>query len=385
MVAVPPEEASLQPARRSGRILWWCSVALWTVLSLADAVDYYAGWRISGMPASWGRALGAAFPGWMLWGLLSPLIFWICGRVRLSWPPAPGPLATHLGLSVLVGMIHTAVHASAGWYFEVRPSSLSLPDYYSVSLFDWMPINILMYWSVVGTYYGLDYYRRYQEARLEAAELSQRLTAARLDALQSQLHPHFLFNTLNAAVALVRTENGPGAIAVLTQLGDILRHLLHGTAEPEITLAEELAFLDRYLAIERIRFSNRLSVAVSVPEELTSALVPNLILQPLVENAIRHGLGADDAAGRLTISAAARGGQLLLEVRNDGPSLPGAWSVERYGGVGLNNTRSRLSHLYGESAMLSLANDSPSGVIARVTLPLHRTPARPPNDGPKVY
>ena len=355
---------------RSGLPIWYASLALWIILSLTDAVDFYAGWRFAGKPASYARALAAAFPGWMVWALLSPLIFLAARRIRLTWPPAPRPLLAHLGLSVLVGVVHTAVHVSAAWSFGVRPSTLSLSDYYAASLFDWMPINLLMYWAVVGAFYGLDYYRRYHQARLEAAELAQRLTESRLGALQSQLHPHFLFNTLNAAVALVRTGDGGAAAEVLTQLGEILRHLLYGNASAEISLAEELIFLERYLAIEQRRFSNRLRVTVDVPEALRAAIVPNLLLQPLVENAIRHGLNQLDGCGQLTISAREEHDTIVLRVENEGPPLPETRAIERCAGLGLTNTRARLAHLYGDAATLTLANAPPDGVMATVALPL---------------
>jgi hypothetical protein len=371
MTGVIREEGSQHLDRRAGVVLWWCSVALWTVLALADAVDYYAGWRLEGHPASFGRALAAAFPGWELWVLLGPLIFLATRHIRLTWPPRLVPMMAHVGLGLAVGVFHTAVHVTAGWYFGIRSSTMSFPAYFQASLFDWLPINLLMYWTVVGTWYGLDYYRRYRHARLEAAELSQQLTEARLDALRSQLHPHFLFNTLNAAVALVRTENGAGAVQVLTQLGEILRHLLSGSGEPEIPLAEELAFLERYLAIEQVRFSNRLSVSVTVPAGLERALVPNLILQPLVENALRHGLAGHDRAGRVSIAAIAEADALRLEVRNDGEPLPAAWNFERSAGVGLANTRARLGHLYGKEGSLTLANGAAAGVVATVIVPLH--------------
>jgi hypothetical protein len=368
-VPLPSQWGGDRGEDRAGRALWFASLALWTILSLADAVDYYAGWRFAGSPASFARALGAAFPGWMIWAALAPLIWYACHRIPLGTPVRGRAVAVHFLFSIGIGVLHTAVHTSAGWVFGVRPSALSLPDYYTASLFDWLPINILMYWAVVGAFYGLEYYRRYQQSQLESAELARRLSEARLEALQHQLHPHFLFNTLNAAVGLVRIENGPAAIQVLTRLSDILRHLLHGTIEPEIALEEEVAFLDRYLEIERVRFSHRLLVTVSVPEHLRRALVPNLVLQPLVENAIRHGLGADAQAGRVAISASSVDGRLTLSVTNDGPGLPGGWTLERSAGVGLSNTRSRLSHLYGDTATLTLSN-VPRGVKAEVTIPL---------------
>ncbi len=367
-----PRRARHARSEPSALPLWYASLALWIILSLADAVDYYAGWRFAGIHASYGRALAAAFPGWMVWAALSPIIFLAARRIRLTWPPAAGALLAHVGLSIAVGVVHTAVHASAGWAFGVSRATLTFGEYYSASLFDWMPINLMMYWAVVGAYYSLDYYRRYQHAQLEAAELSQRLTEATLAALQSQLHPHFLFNTLNAAVALIRTGDGGAATQVLTQLGDILRHLLYGNVEREIPLAAELAFLEQYLAIEQVRYSNRLRVVVDVPEALRTAIVPTLVLQPLVENAIQHGLNHVDASGQLSISARQEREMLILCVRNDGPPLPDAGTLARADGVGLANTRARLAHLHGDAARLTLADDPPNGVIATVVLPLRR-------------
>jgi two-component system LytT family sensor kinase len=351
---------------------WAAGVALFVILALADAVDYYASWRAAGHGAPFWRALGAAFPGWLLWIAVAPLIFFLARRIPLTWPPRPAALLAHVGLSVLIGAFHSAVHSAAGYYFGLRPAPYAPLRYYELVLLDWMPISMLMYWTLLGAWYGLEFNRRYREAQLEAAELSRRLTEARLQALTAQLHPHFLFNTLNAAVALVRTGDGPAAVDVLTRLSDILRHLLTGTIVPEVPLRQELAFLERYLDIARIRFSHRLTVRFAIPKELEDMLVPNLILQPLAENALRHGIAADEHAGRIAIEARAGDTHLHLLVKNDGPGLPPGWTLDGSSGVGLENTRARLRHLHGSSATLDLRNDPEGGVIAEILLPIRR-------------
>jgi signal transduction histidine kinase len=325
---------------------------------------------LQGHPAPFGRALAAAFPGWEAWAVLAPAVFWFGRRVPLRWPTGPGPVAAHLGFSLLVGAVHALVHATCGWLFALRPSNLGLLGYYEATLLDWLPISILTYWTIIAIGRGLDYYHRFREEQVRAADLGRRLTEARLEALTAQLHPHFLFNTLNAAVALVRTGDNPKAAKVLTQLGDILRHLLQTAPSQEVTLRDELAFLERYLEIELIRFSHRLTVKVQVPDELLDAAVPNLILQPLVENAIRHGLASHDRSGSVELEATASGGMLRLQVRDDGPGLPADWSLDRSAGVGLGNVRSRIAHLYGNPAGLDVRGRAGGGVEATITIPL---------------
>jgi two-component system LytT family sensor kinase len=368
------EEVAMKQ-RKAGWILWWSSLAVWTVLALADAVDYYVSWRTYGHHASIWRALLVSFPGWEVWALLAPVVFWLGRRVPLHWPPKLKPAALHLGFSIVIGVIHATIHATFGWLFSVEPTSLSMLQYYGTTILDWCPISILMYWAILAVRWGFDSFHRFQEEQVRAADLAHRLTEARLEALAVQLHPHFLFNTLNAAVALVRT-NDSRAAKVLTQLGDILRHLLRSAPAQEISLKEELAFLERYLEIEQIRFSNRLSVSNHIPEKLLDAMVPNLILQPLVENAIRHGLGSHDRAGHIELTASATDGVLHLVVRDDGPGLPTGWSLDGSTGVGLANIRSRLDHLFGGAAVLDLRPRSTGGVEATITLPLRR-PAQP--------
>jgi LytS/YehU family sensor histidine kinase len=204
---------------------------------------------------------------------------------------------------------------------------------------------------------------------LQAAKLSAALSEAQWRALQMQLHPHFLFNTLNTVAMLIRTGDGSSALTMIAGLGDLLRQILNDDGQQEVRLQEELAFLDRYLSIERIRFSDRLRVKIETEPGSMEAYVPRFILQPLVENAIRHGIEKRAGSGALTITATRADGALHVAVEDDGPGPPSTPSD----GVGLTNARERLRYLYGGAADLSLASapGGGGGAVATVVLPWH--------------
>jgi LytS/YehU family sensor histidine kinase len=240
---------------------------------------------------------------------------------------------------------------------------------------NYLLLELVTYAAIVGAYYTLDYLRRFREEELAAAELrtrAARLEAqnaeARLSALRMELNPHFLFNALNAVSGLVRRADNGAAVEMIGRLGGLLRVALRGDTRHEIPLREELEYLGHYLEIERIRFPDRLSIEVRVEPGLEHALVPALILQPLVENAIRHGVAPLPEPGRVALSAAtADAGRLLLRVENTGPSLPP--DALRSPGVGLRNTVARLDALYWGVAALRLENLPAGGVRATLDLP----------------
>lgn len=184
-----------------------------------------------------------------------------------------------------------------------------------------------------------------------------------------QLHPHFLFNALNTVAMLIRNGEHQQAVQMTAGLGELLRWSLNDNTEQEVTLEHELEFIRRYLALEQLRFSDRLRVAIEVPAELLSALVPNLILQPLVENAIRHGVAQSSSAGLVRIVVRRANEWLELFVQDDGKGLPNDWELERQQGIGLGNTRKRLAQLYSERHELTLQNAIPTGVVARLKIP----------------
>jgi two-component sensor histidine kinase len=231
--------------------------------------------------------------------------------------------------------------------------------------------NIPIYWVIVSLAHALRYYRHSRERERSARELEGRLTAAKLEALRMQLHPHFLFNTLNAISTLVHRDPD-AADEMIANLSELLRATLD-TTEQEIPLRGELEFLDRYLEIQRARFGERLQVEKRVDPGLMNALVPTLILQPVVENAIRHGLEPQTGQGILQLEARSEAGQLLLIVRDNGAGLEGDTAPTK--GIGITNTRSRLTELYGASASLSLANVPSGGCEVRIGIPYHENPS----------
>ena len=207
-----------------------------------------------------------------------------------------------------------------------------------------------------------------REREEQQVRLSAQLAEARLSALRMQLNPHFLFNSLNAITVLVRDRNVQDASRMLELLSGVLRQVLQSHKRQEVTLDEELQFIEKYLAIEQVRFSDRLQINWAIDFDLRNALVPEFILQPLVENAIRHGIGKRSEEGLIEIVAAAANGDLMLSVKDNGPG----YAATSEGGVGLENTRDRLGTLFGEAAKLEIINAAEGGTMATVRLPLRR-------------
>jgi LytS/YehU family sensor histidine kinase len=231
--------------------------------------------------------------------------------------------------------------------------------------FDW---EMMTYWAVVGLSHALDFHNESQDRALAAAQLETRLAEAQLQALQRQLHPHFLFNTLNAISALMHRDT-EAADAMLERLSDLLRLTLDRIAVQVVSLREELEFIDKYLEIEQTRFGDRLQVATLIEPETLDAAVPNLVLQPLVENAIRHGIATKVGGGHVEITARRVGASLVLSVRDDGPGLSQAKRDALNTGVGLSNTRSRLEHLYRDRYRFEFAEPAGGGLAVTIEIP----------------
>jgi LytS/YehU family sensor histidine kinase len=228
-----------------------------------------------------------------------------------------------------------------------------------------------MYFAVLGCVYAFSYFARAQEREAYAARLTAQLAEARLGALRMQLNPHFLFNSLNALAVLMREQNIPDALRMLELLADVLRQVLTADQRPQVLLAEELKFLEQYFAIEQIRFSDRLRVHWSIDDRARVAMVPSFLLQPLAENAIKHGITKRANAGRIDISARLVEDRLELSVRDDGVGIGSRYAE----GVGLSNTRERLRTLYGEDAALTIKANAEGGTEAVLSIPFRaKTP-----------
>jgi sensor histidine kinase YesM len=238
----------------------------------------------------------------------------------------------------------------------------------------WSPSLLMAYAGVVGAGHALSYAAQVQREQSEKAALATQLVEAQLGALRMQLQPHFLFNTLNSIAMLVRSADNQRAVEMIALLGEVLRTLLRTSSGLEASLEADLALLRRYLAIEQIRFADRLRVTWQVDPDVELAQVPPLILQPIVENALRHGLWPRSEGGELVIAARRVDGALELEVADDGVGLPATFALDHTRGVGLANTRTRLDRMYGDAAVFEVARRAPRGVAVRLRMPFSTEP-----------
>ena len=334
------------------RLRAWLAVwAGWTALALFFAVSTSLTYRSTGRPANWQLTITRALSEWWLWALLTPAIAWLSRRV-----PLHGPRAVR----------HAAIHAAAGAAIAVaklfadRAVFAWLSGFWTYLLVSTLALDFAIYGGIVAAAHGVEYYRRSRERD----HLEARLAEARLQLLGMQLQPHFLFNTLNTIAEMVH-EDPDKADAMIGGLSDLLRRTLELGPSQEITLEEELSLVERYLDIQRARFGDRLRVRIEADAAARAARVPALLLQPLVENAIRHGLALRRDAGRIEIAATSGDGAVRIVVVDDGPG-------DRAGGperLGLGNTRARLDALYGAAASLDLIHEPGRGTRVEVRLP----------------
>lgn len=334
------------------------AVLFWTVVGLFFATQIY----LLSPEGNWPSVLRQAMPRWYIWGTLLPGIIWLDRRL-LHQVQLPRRLAAHffLGIGwtfVYIGVLLLVRRVMYGSFAPID-SLLFARSFY------W---DYLIYWLLLGVYIAVDYYRALQARELKSAQLEASLSEARLHLLQAQLHPHFLFNTLNAISAFMETD--PKVARRMTaQLGELLRASLDHADQQEIPLADELVLLDNYLAIERTRFEDQLTIEVNAEPDTLGARVPRFVLQPLVENAIRHGITTRAAAGHISITATHRENQLVLRVCDDGVGLPPDWHIDQNAGIGLSNTAARLAQLYNGEHTFAVDDLAEGGVCAEIALP----------------
>jgi len=301
-----------------------------------------------------------------LWFALTPLVLYLGRKFPLERADWQGSLVAHAAASAAVPAFYLLACQSLVLHW-LRPAATRAPTLateYLFTLVSGYPMEFVTYWAIVGIQHGVRVFREQRERELQVAHAQARLAEARLLALTMQLQPHFLFNTLNAISALIH-EDPDAADRMLARLGDLLRMTLEGGEQSEVPLHQELELLKRYLAIEEVRFADRLVVRLDIAPAALLARVPSLVLQPLVENAIRHGIARRSAPGRLDVSGSLDSAGLRLEVRNDGPPL----SLPIAEGIGLRNTRARLEELYGSRQQLAIENDPRGGVRTLLRLP----------------
>ena len=359
------------------RWLTWLSIfGCFTLVGLMFAGQWYVGYTANGYPITWTQVLTWGLTEWELWALLAPFILVLTRRFYIDRQNRYRTVPVHIALGLGFSFVHIVLHAAA----EQWTTWAWGPDEqmtFSTSLYHLLTkkfhINLLTYFVIVGVSHAVEYYRRYQERERTTAQLEAQLSRAALHALKMQLHPHFLFNTLNTISALIHRDPR-AADRMVARLGDLLRLTLDGQGVEEVPLKEELEFLEKYLEIEQTRFHDRLSIELEIDPASLDARLPNLLLQPLVENAIRHGISARPGAGRIEIRARRENGALLLAVRDDGLGLPADWQTSTSFGVGLANTRARLAQLYGAHHTFTLANMPGGGLEVAIAIPFSTAP-----------
>lgn len=349
---------------------------LWTILGLFYFSQGLTQRLVSHDPIPWWRYLVAWLLGVYVWALLTPVILWLGRRFSLERHNWVQRTALQLLLSAAFSALELALEDALYSSLNLFPSATqNFGETLARSLIRGFHGGIVNYWIVLGLQWGVLYYHGYRERsqellkfELRASELQSQLMNAQLNALKMQLQPHFLFNTLNAITVLVRQQKSKDAEQMLGHLSDLLRGVLEDVDAQEVSLRRELEYLQLYLAIEQVRFPDRLRVELLIDAATREAAVPQLILQPIVENAIRHGIGRSSSAGRIEIRAAKVDGVVELCVQDDGPGLSAGYSREDQG-IGLANTRARLQQLYGEEARLEIENCKDGGAAVTIKLP----------------
>jgi len=342
----------------------------WTAFAAFLTSQMYLAYSRREMPIRWQRIFLVELIYAYMWAALTPFILWFARRFPIERGHWVRSLVVHPGASLLIGFGTRVLHdlmlfyilADSGVSFSV--GRLLLNVYFMTDY------GMMIYWLILLISFAFDYQRRYREGEVRATRLEVQLAQAQLQALKMQLHPHFLFNTLHSISALVH-KKPDAADKMIARLGDFLRLTLENSGAQEVSLQQELEFLKCYLEIERIRFEDRLTVQLSIEPQTLDARLPNLILQPIVENAIRHGISPRTSGGRIEIEARRFNGTLQIQVTDNGPGLPSDSNSGRIvkEGIGLANTQARLKQLYGDDHSLDLSNTAKGGLSVILEIP----------------
>ncbi len=351
-----------RPLVRFG-LIW----GVWTIVALFFTTQVYVMYYADRQPIRYLQGFLVQGSACYLWALATPLVLWLARRFcidRSNWLRRTalhfvfslGLVSTLLALHFLIFMI------LLGRGGNITPFRVFGYIYYNLDRW------LLIYGFILLLSHAFNYYNSYRKGELKASELRTQLVQSQLEALKMQVQPHFLFNTLHSISALL-SKDTDGARKMITRLGDFLRLTLENSGSMEVTLQQEIEFLNGYLEIERIRFQDRLTTDIHVDPEVLDVRVPNLILQPIVENAMRHAIG-NSTKGRVEITAVPRNGVVRIEVKDNGPGIIDRTLESRRGkGLGLANTQARLVGLYGNAARFELANDPAGGLIVALEIP----------------
>lgn len=353
------------------RIFKWLMIfGIWTLGGFFFTSQFLLQNQLSQRPVPVYQVLVWQLFSGYVWFALMPVIFWLARRFSFERGRFWRSLLVHLAASVILSAVQLAVDAFVLPKLGYPPNRqfASFAEAYRFFLIVNLHFSMTIYWAVLGIKYAVNYYRMYQERELRAAQLENQLAQSRLQVLKNQLHPHFLFNTLNNISELVY-KDPDAAEQMIASLSDLLRIALDKLDVQEVPLQQELEFLGKYLEIEQMRFHDRLEVKYEISSDALDARVPNMILQPLVENAIKYGIAPRAEGGTIEIGASRANGHLNLKVADDGLGVPFGDVANLSEGVGLSNTRARLKHLYGAEHNFVLQTRDGGGLRLDLQIP----------------
>jgi len=361
-------------------LIWVWSFAIYTAMALVLAVqDYYLGRSEGSQPEFW-QLLSRGLASFWVYALMTPPVLWLCWKYPLRREHFFPRLLLHFGASLVFTATHVTLRIAI---YPIHLQGKVVPV--GIALFKTMFLyfafdNILNTYAMIAIFaHMMLSYRDLRERELRSAQLEGKLAKAQLSMLKMQLQPHFLFNTLNAVSALTR-DHPEAAEDMLVRLSDLLRRTLDNDAEQEVPLRAELEFLGQYLEIEQVRFADRLKVDLNPDPETLDALVPNMFLQPLVENALRHGIGRKAQGGRLEMRSWREASDLLVTVHDSGPGFPPGQKTPMEEGIGLTNTRSRLQHLHPGNHQIQFTNALGGGAVVTLRIPFRTVSTVAPAD-----
>ncbi|MEO8573399.1 MAG: histidine kinase [Pyrinomonadaceae bacterium] len=366
------------PVKRRKYVKWLTIWAVWTLFALFFASQFALQNQLSERPVPFWQILSWQLVSGYIWFGISPIILFLSRRFPFDEGKWKTSLPVHVISCVAIAFIQLLMDSFVLTRLGYPPNR-QFPSFFAAYKFFVLVnlhLSILIYMGVVGISSAYRYYQKYREQELQASQLEARLAQSRLQVLKMQLHPHFLFNTLNAISELIY-KDPESADRMLTDLSDLLRLSFENLEVQEIPLKQELEFLEKYLEIEQMRFQDRLMVEMNIAPDTLDASVPNMILQPLVENAIKHGIAPRSSGGRIDINAVRSNGHLEISVRDDGLGVPFGDFENLHDGVGLTNTRRRLRHLYGDSHSFDLEKLETGGLGVNLVIPFKQPKVEP--------
>ncbi len=343
-------------------------LGLWVLVGTILAVEIYFTIRVISPDITFYEVALPQYQRAAVWIVITPLVLWLRQRVPLSSGRWFGGVGFHFVASFLI----MAAYYLARMAHVTLLEDLNREEVWTVAQQYFMGrnfIDMLYYWLVLAAGYGNELRQRYRQEELKAAQLESRLALSELQVLKSQLHPHFLFNTMNTISVLIREERSKEAVRLISELSTLLRVSLDQQRASEVTLAQEMDFLRSYVEIQEARFPDRLEYREDVSSEALAARIPNLILQPLVENAILHGIAGKADGGRVEVIGRLENGLLSVQVKDDGPGFRNAAQGGFVEGIGLSNTRERLKRMFGPRAGLFIQSEPGQGACVRLEIP----------------